>query len=224
MTNNKYETRIVAYADILGWSGTIKNENQFNRLHKAVTSIADHANSFSPDAKAEVKKCKVEPFIKKYESVEFSYFSDSLVISVLPDYGEFLFKILSFSADALLHERFLTRGGVTLGDLYHSNGVVFGPALNKAVEIEQKEAMYPRFLCSQKLFEHLEKMPYRDEVILQDCCQEWVVNIACESLNNRDDLMKIIQSESHKTESAERKWRYMQTMLPEMFLVKSITY
>lgn len=221
MAKVKYTKRIVAFADILGWSNAI-NSKQFASIYKAVTSIANHAGTFSPEMKDKVKTCRVEPFIKKYESVEFSYFSDSLVISVAPDYGEFLFSILSFSAVELLRAGFLTRGGVTIGDLYHDKGVVFGPALNEAVDIEQKEALYPRILCSRKLLSLLKKKPYQNEVILKDCCQEWVANIACGSSINENDLMLGVRRETHKKESVDRKWRYMETMLPKMFIAKSM--
>jgi len=220
MLNNKYETRIVAYADILGWREATKDMNKFYRLHKAVTSIANHASLFSSKVKEKVKMCGVEEFYKKYEDVEFSYFSDSLAISVSPDYGEFLFKILSVATEELLHEHFLVRGGVAIGELYHCQGLVFGPALNEAVEIEREEAFYPRFICSQKLLGYLNGMPYRDEVVLQDCCQEWVVNIACESSINYDNLLKLIEKGSQKSERIMRKWRYLQIMLPKMVDIK----
>lgn len=226
---NEYEARIVAYADILGWSEVTKKSakdvSQRPRLLKAVTSIAGHANSFSLKNKETIKKTigVSQHFIERYDSIEFSYFSDNFVVSVPIAHGEILFKILAFAYDTLLHERFLVRGGVTIGDVYHNQGIIFGPALLEAVAIEQNEALYPRFLCSQKLIDLLNRVSYFEGFLLQDCCQEWVVNIACGSLSNRDDLMKLIENESRKIESAERKWRYVQTMLPKMFVVKSIT-
>jgi hypothetical protein len=225
---NAYETRIVAYADILGWSEatkqTTKDVSQWPRLLKAVTSIAGHASSFSLENKVSIKKTIGVPqrFVERYDSIEFSYFSDNFAVSAPIANAESLFKIIAFAYDTLLHERFLVRGGITVGDVYHNQGTIFGPALLEAVAIEQNEALYPRFLCSQKLIDLLNGASYFGEFFLQDCCQEWIVNIACGSLINRDDLMKLIESESHKIESAERKWRYVQTMLPNMFLLKSI--
>ena len=131
-----------------------------------------------------------------------------------------MFRILSWASDYLLREKFLLRGGVTIGDLFHQQGIIFGPALVEAVKIEETDAMYPRFICSDKLVAHLDNAGYRDEVALEDFPQSWVVNIACGSLIVRDELMTIVKSElaqSDKSEKIMRKWRYTQKMLPKMY-------
>ena len=46
----------------------------------------------------------------------------------------------------LLKLGFLTRGAIVLGELYHRESCVFGPALIRAVEMEKNEAFYPRIL------------------------------------------------------------------------------
>jgi hypothetical protein len=70
---------------------------------------------------------------------------------------EFGFRILQ-SAAALsvkvLQQGFLTRDGVTVGQMYHNDNVVFGPALIEAVALE-KEAHYPRLLCTDGLLAHV---------------------------------------------------------------------
>lgn len=153
----RYETRIVAYADILGCKDATTDAKKSENLYKAVTSIAKHAGSFSPSRK-EVMAVHKSSFAnyEKYASVEFSFFSDNFAISTPVDSGNLVFSILAWATDKILHQGFLVRGGVALGELYHSRGVIFGPALVRAVEIEQCEALYPRFLCSHKLLRILE--------------------------------------------------------------------
>jgi hypothetical protein len=45
----------------------------------------------------------------------------------------------------------LVRGGATVGNLYHSNGIVFGDALIEAYRLESSVAVYPRVVLSQKI-------------------------------------------------------------------------
>lgn len=42
-------------------------------------------------------------------------------------------------------------GGLTFGKVFHEDGIVFGPALNEAYDLESKKANFPRILASSKL-------------------------------------------------------------------------
>lgn len=222
MTQEKYEQRITAFADILGWGVVSKKKSEFKRLLKIANSIKDYADKFSQQQKAVIEGVPevTSQFKTQYSSIEFSFFSDSFAISALIDQGKNVFRILKFASDILLREKFLVRGGVTIGDLLHRKRMIYGPALVEAVEMEKHEAMYPRFLCSYKLVAHLESMGYKDEVILQDFPQSWVVNIALESEIVCDEHMAIIESvlsNSKISEKIMRKWRYTYEMLPKMY-------
>lgn len=46
----------------------------------------------------------------------------------------------------------LVRGGITFGLLYHSGGVVFGPAMVDAYRLESKVANYPRVVISPEVY------------------------------------------------------------------------
>src|SRR5579872_898035 len=58
-------------------------------------------------------------------------------------------SMLTSIAVAALSIGFLIRGGATIGNLYHSGGVVFGEAIVKAYSLESKTAIYPRVVLSQ---------------------------------------------------------------------------
>ena len=45
----------------------------------------------------------------------------------------------------------LLRGGVTIGPLFHENGVVFGGGLVQAYRMESDGARYPRIIVSQSV-------------------------------------------------------------------------
>jgi len=224
-TQNEYEKRIIAFADILGWRNAIK-DSECESLKDIVTSIEDYANKFSPQLKDIIEGTDgiCSTLVKEYSGIEFSFFSDSFVVSAPIDYAKNVFKILAFANDILLRKKLLVRGSVTIGDLCHRQRRIFGPALVEAVEMEENEVMYPRFLCSDKLVAHLDNKGYKDEVVLEDFPQSWVVNIACGSPIACDELMAIVRSELalDKSERIMRKWRYTQEMLPIMYKSRSI--
>jgi hypothetical protein len=87
--------------------------------------------------------------------------SDSIVIS----FSEKLFndtvslrhaviEILNITqqlANFLILKGFLLRGGITIGQVYHENNIVFGPAHVSSYELESQIAKYPRILASPQL-------------------------------------------------------------------------
>lgn len=222
--NYTYEKRIVAFADILGWSRATTFIPCLCLGH-TLQQIKNYAMMFSENRKKMLQNTQKisEIIIKEYSSIEFSFFSDSFAVSAPIDYGEDVFKILSSANDMLLRRELLVRGGVTIGDLWHNERIIFGPALVEVAKIEEKDALYPRFLCSEKLVKYLDNTDYKYKVILQDFPQSWVVNLACGSSIARDELMAIVQSEldklnkSDKSERTIRKWRYIQEIMPKMY-------
>ncbi len=205
MTTDTYEERIIAYADILGWREASKNPSEFGRLKAAAQGIADHARLVS----------------KAPADIEFSFFSDSFAVSAPVNSGQNVFRIMSWASNSLLHEnKFLVRGGVTIGYLYHKQNIIFGPAMIEAVEIEEM-ACYPRLLCSEKLGRYLEQTNYKNTAVIKDDSdQNLVVNIAVgNKLIVKEEIMTIIEGELSKAVkfAHKSKWQYLQEMLPKMY-------
>jgi hypothetical protein len=222
-SQEKYQNSIVAYADILGWKEATKNRD-IKTLFEPIKSIEDFASNFTPEVKNTLEKSSgiSDQLLREHGGIEFSLFSDCFAVSAPATMGKVVFKILAFASDELLRKGFLLRGGVTLGQLYHKQRILFGPALIEAIEMEQKDAVFSRFLCSRELIQFLDCTDYKDEVVLRDCCEGWVVNIATGSTLARDELMKIInewldENEIKEEERFVLKWRYLQRMLPVMF-------
>ena len=138
----KYETRYVGFFDILGWSDAIKNSvhniEMQKKLGLAVSTMRSHL--------------EMNEWKKQYGpwsgDAQIVHFSDSLVVSTSADYaGKYeIISILSFLSDVLLQYGFLLRGGITKGEIYHKDSSVFRPALNRAYELESKNAVYPRVI------------------------------------------------------------------------------
>lgn len=63
----------------------------------------------------------------------------------------------------LLKEGFLVRGGISFGDVYYETerSLFFGPAINKAHQLESKEAIYPRILLSNEIVALFKRSVYR---------------------------------------------------------------
>lgn len=63
----------------------------------------------------------------------------------------------------LLKEGFLVRGGISFGDVYYETerSLFFGPAINKAYQLESKEATYPRILLSNEIVALFKRSVYK---------------------------------------------------------------
>lgn len=148
----QYKRRIVAFLDILGWAEAIlakeENEGQATKiLGKTLAQlkgIATHFNSLNQLMPKDMN-WPGNPMIIQ--------FSDSLVISADDDERgkEVLQNVLLVLTSNLIGFGFLVRGGVTRGELFHSDGLVFGPALIDAYKLESAVASNPRVILSKEL-------------------------------------------------------------------------
>jgi hypothetical protein len=224
---DSYEQRVVAYADIVGWTAACQDPSRYSQLRNAAQAIASYARNFSQEIKGKVERIKDTvpvSLVEEHASFEFSFFSDNFAVSAPSRYADQLFKILAFACNSLLRANFLVRGGVTLGALHHHDNLLFGPALIEAVDLEGL-ASYPRLLCSPSLVEFLVATSYRDHVIIRDREQDLVANIACGGPDALRDLNGVLEGELttlrlNGTEKAVGKWSYLQDMLPRMYQAK----
>lgn len=221
-----YEQRVLAYVDILGWSEACKMESE--RLAAAAQVFHAVAGYRSAGVKKQLQRdpnIRVNPM---YLQVQAAAFSDNFVLSMPADYGARIFSVVEVCR-RLLKLGFATRGGVTIGPVHHLDNVVFGPALTEAVELE-KQANFPRLLCSDALVEHLASLPKMEGMnpIVVDQYGERIVNLFDPGISMPDvsmlnlvvedwDLAGILQtceaecalhSKAGEHKRAD-KWRYM---------------
>lgn len=213
-----YEKRVVVYGDILGWRAATADRSKFERQKKAVDKIGNYVVNFSSEIKGIMEHALGVPLrtIAEHAAIEFSFFSDSFAVSAPLAHTERVFEILAHANDELLRKEFLSRGGISLGDLFHCEGRIFGPALLEAIQMEH-DAKYPRFLCSEALLTHLDESGLKHKLVLRDSYGALVANIACGSVLARNDHLRVIQKQRHLSESIAQKWRYMEEMLPIMY-------
>lgn len=143
--NISYENRIVAFIDILGFREIIKSTERNEELFKVVYEALNDIRYLS----ANLNDVTREKEFGRQEAL----FSDNIVISYLTESPEAEFSLIfdaMFLQLCLLYQGVLVRGGITVGRLYHSSNLIFGPALVRAYELESKYAIYPRILVDDK--------------------------------------------------------------------------
>ncbi|OAI44316.1 hypothetical protein AYO42_00795 [Rhizomicrobium sp. SCGC AG-212-E05] len=128
-----YERRLVAFFDVLGWRDKIEKAGtdpiQLARLRNVVGFYSLIAKKRGTDS-----------------DLRISTFSDNVAVSAKLSDLDFLLLMVGLVQILAVTEGCLLRGGVTIGDIVHDGDVVFGPALNRAYDIESRVAVYPRIV------------------------------------------------------------------------------
>jgi hypothetical protein len=147
-----YETRAVAFIDILGWSAAVEasasNLELRMRVHNAVWALGALAKTDTEDD---------TPDFPSHDRA--SQFSDSVIISipfVRPfDLARLIRQIASYQRSMIM-TGFTSRGGITVGSMFHEGPLAFGPALNAAYHLERCQAHFPRVLIDSSLNRYIE--------------------------------------------------------------------
>jgi hypothetical protein len=138
----RYKRRVVAFYDVLGWHNKIawagSNRRRLKHLHDTVRLFAHLAKSDQSKENARMR---------------MTCFSDNVVISDAVGRWPLLLYRLGlvqlYSASAGIY----IKGGVTIGQIIHENDAVFGPALNRAYEIESTVSIFPRITLDRELLD-----------------------------------------------------------------------
>jgi hypothetical protein len=204
-----YQDRLLLYADILGWSAAITHGEDGSKLLSAVGDIHENARNYNERAREEmiaadgkVIQTDLGPMLFKIIrtalEVQFGAFSDHFVFSLPAAFGSRVFGIASNLIIRLLRAGFLTRGAVVLGKLHHCDNVIFGPALLKAVAIEEREAFYPRILVSADVVDHCSKLTHdaRHKTMIADQTGRLVINPFAMPFDGPDHLIASFAQQS----------------------------
>jgi hypothetical protein len=147
-----YTDRIIAFIDILGFKKLItdtvvgsqsETEAAFNKLLDLYNNIEKHLRE------------QLEEII---EDIEITRFSDCIVISVPAQNKDCLFEmcisLLHFQFGIFNKHKILMRGGITQGKLVHTDKRLFGPAMNRAYQLESQLSIYPRIIIDPIVIEN----------------------------------------------------------------------
>ena len=150
----EYENRMCIFMDILGFGKLVEksvNEPPLReKIYAAVQTVS------------EALQRGEGPFYP-LNDYTITYFSDNLVISSVMrgDAPNNLLYMLSHIYGVLVELfelGFLIRGGLSIGELVHTDTHLFGPALNHAVKLE-KEAFSPRIISDRSLTQRIASHP-----------------------------------------------------------------
>lgn len=162
-------TYIVAYLDILGVASKMKEKAEtqtesLNKLHNLYTSIIELADG--------------EKGIEKYADIKFRIFSDNIIIAKelstnnlkrKADIECLLSCVSNFTCSTVGDGvGWLLRGGITIGDFYINDTIVWGPALLRAYELEATIANYPRIVLDTSILEGLNHCKEKSNFISLD--------------------------------------------------------
>lgn len=142
-----YENRFIAFLDILGFKNwiekTVINESIFNTIKAGLDYISNEREELYHGHYSDMR----------INNKEISVFSDSIVISYSMDKGSLFYVLMDliYICINLNSKGIFVRGGVSFGKLYHKNHECFGPAMVKAYELEQKQAIYPRIVVEPEV-------------------------------------------------------------------------
>lgn len=165
----KYEKRLVAFIDILGFKEIVKqSENDISKI-KLINSVLNYLKNWESQEKWDLRLVEIEEDAQKRgienfdirEKTNITAFSDSIVVSVklddeINEMASTLITNLAYIGAILLEQGILFRGAITVGNLIHiENGTVFGQGLIDSYKLESNSAKYPRIILSDKLLKEL---------------------------------------------------------------------
>lgn len=142
--NITYDTRVVAFVDILGFESLIQHLENNEVLHQKVHG-----------ALKQIKNVKVLSLqsITAQSDLEVSVFSDSIVISAPKDnYHGVIWSSIHLQS-TLLNLGILTRGGISCGKTVHEDDILYGEGMIRAYKLESRTAFYPRILVDRSILE-----------------------------------------------------------------------
>jgi hypothetical protein len=205
---------LVAFVDLLGFAALIESSDEVARqkiaglLKKLASLRGDFA--FRSDKKTEGTTTYIEPAV--------SSFSDCIVVSFdlakLDDHDTGLYiawQLLGrwfgeIGLDAL-QMGCLLRGGVTIGPLFHENGVVFGSGLVRAYRMESESARYPRIIVSQSVIGRTQGFAAYHETLFQADDGEWCLDYLMAAYRTLSDAvipMALVERRKAKRDWAEK--------------------
>ena len=151
-----FDYSIVAFVDILGFSSMVKSDCESKNGQCYYFETLKNLNERT----------------RKITDCNITQFSDSIIFS-LPLNKENYQKLITILAEyqlQLLYNSILCRGAIAYGKHYKENDFMFSQALIEAYQLELNDAIYPRIVVSQNLFEFFK--PHIDIKLLEHVLKE----------------------------------------------------
>lgn len=146
-SSDQYQNRIVAYIDILGFKETIKKTEGATGDKNLLLNLINVIDILKDEVERAISKGEFPP------GTTASMFSDCIVVSIptRESRGAYcLFMILKKLQVQLIRHEILLRGSIVMGELIHREGLIIGPGLISAYQMESK-AIYPRIIVDRSV-------------------------------------------------------------------------
>jgi hypothetical protein len=135
-----YDERLVVFFDVMGWKSHVSDAGR-DPVKVGQLSLIPR-----------LLKSSILLQAAGSGKAQITSFSDCCVIS-LPYKQETLSQVIYGLSNVFVGAAiagFLLRAGVTVGNIHHENGIVFGPALNVAHDLESK-GRFPRIILDKSI-------------------------------------------------------------------------
>jgi hypothetical protein len=162
-----YEERFIAFIDVLGFGALVSASGEDGEGSVATIKRIGDAILCSRE--------ELEDLLSGSSDFVFTQFSDSFVISTEAANATERFGLSQFALavraviDCFLGSELVLRGGVSRGKLIHTDKLLFGPAMNRAYELESRIAGVPRIIFDPNFPDlHGNMMPVMPEYVARD--------------------------------------------------------
>lgn len=158
-----YERAIVTFIDVLGFRSLLTT-----RHAGEISEILQLLRDYTRGDGHEEPRPRSSDEIRLYSQSFSDSVSDAVVrvrtTETQSQDGPFLFELINLMHAQIecLNRGILIRGGLTIGQVHiglNGEGPVFGPAMVRAYEIEQSEAIYPRIMIDESAIEEFMNDP-----------------------------------------------------------------
>lgn len=152
-----YRPAVVTFLDILGFRERVAASQDATAIRRILARLRDFSDVGDPD--------EGDGAARGYEVTRSIAFSDSIVRVRFYDTeypsGALFHEILSLLhvQAEMMADDVLVRGGVTVGPVYLEGDMAFGPAFNRAYDLESQFANVPRIVVGPEAFAALRTDP-----------------------------------------------------------------
>jgi hypothetical protein len=166
----KYEKRIIAFIDILGFRELIKDSEKNPATLEKIYEVINYFKNWEKPESWNLKTIEIEEDARKRGLANFELsnkstctcFSDSIIVSIKTSDSDInailstLVANISYIGSYIIQKGILFRGAITIGNIIHQdNGIILGQGFIDAYSLESKLATFPRIVVSDKLINEL---------------------------------------------------------------------
>jgi len=170
----KTSEHIVAFLDMLGATSRVKKDQDatLNEIHALYSTT--------------IKIAKENCLLGDLEGIKIKIFSDNIIIAkeLSPNPSERKVGIIDVLWWCALFQNraisddfgWLVRGGITIGDFYIDNLMVWGKALLTTVELEKKMAKDPKIVIDTTILPIIRNYKKTNQLVIQDDDGKYILN------------------------------------------------